>query len=91
MDRPTGNRIHPEYWLDNSVLRWNAVAQLLAQLGNPLLFLCLCIFLALLFEAGWTFTHWQALRIFADPSGLISKQLAKLNRRVVDFEHRPNR
>ena len=34
------------------------------SIGNPLLFLCLCIFIALIFEAGWTFTHWQALREF---------------------------
>lgn len=34
------------------------------SVGNPLLLLCLVIFLALVFEAGWTFTHWQALRDF---------------------------
>jgi hypothetical protein len=33
-------------------------------IGNPLLFLCLCIFIAFLLEAGWTFTHWQTLREF---------------------------
>lgn len=31
-------------------------------IGNPLLFLCLVLYLALVFESGWTFIHWQYVR-----------------------------
>ena len=32
------------------------------SIGNPLLLLCLTLYIALLFEAAWTLIHWQSLR-----------------------------
>ena len=32
------------------------------SIGSPLLLLCLIVFIALVFEAGWTLVQWQNLR-----------------------------